>query len=528
MDLKDNAYKNKQKGEKNKLVTAIKIVSLILVIFIQIVVFWFIYVATADIFHNVRTIFVITQAIVILTILYRHDISNYKISWILLIMFMPIAGILLYVFWGNSRLDLKHRLELSKINDETKEYNIQNKEILEEIKNIDVLRYNQMKYINNVTGYSIYNNSGANYLNTGEMFFENVLEDLKKAQKYILIEFYIISKGKLFDEIVKILKQKAKSGVRVEIIYDALGTIATGFRSQISDLEASGIKLYKFNPFKGHVNLYLNYRDHRKIIVIDGIVSYTGGINIADEYANLINRFGYWKDNGIRFVGDVSWSFTLMVLKHIELITKIKIDINWYKANTNYEMNFENSKLKSGYVFAYSDGPDNLKHPSENIYIQTINMAKSYIYITTPYLAMGESLLNSLLSSARSGVTVKIIVPYIPDKKIVNIVTKSYYEVLLEAGVKIYEYKPGFIHSKTFLADDEIAIVGTANLDFRSLHINYECASMIYKTGEELVIKNDMDDIISNCIEIKLETWQKRNIFKKISEVIMSAFSPMF
>lgn len=527
-DMK-NGKKTKQKGEKNIIVTIVEIVSVLVIVAIQIGVYLALYATTKEIYNNANTVLWVIKAISVLYILYRHDNAAYKISWIVFIMFFPVAGIIIYLLWGNSRLRLSKVRTLSKINDETKSLLEKDDEIEEEIKKINRYRYNQVRYMTTISGYPVYRNEHVEYFDVGEKFFDSLKKDLAKAQKYILVEFFIIAKGKLLNEIIDILKLKAESGVKVQIIYDSLGSILKTPKNFDQDLMDSGIEVYKFNPFTAYINTYVNYRDHRKIVVIDGSVAYTGGVNIADEYINIITKYGHWKDNGIKICGEAVTSYLTMFIRTLESIKKQSIDYDWYVKNKNKEiLNLNTKKVSRGYVVNYADGPNNRKNPSENIYVQMINYAKDYIYITTPYLAISEVVLISLLNSARSGVDVRIIVPYIPDKKIVNIVTKSYYEVLLEAGVKIYEYTPGFMHAKTFLSDDEVAIVGTANLDFRSLHINYECGTWTYNTGVEKQIKEDIEDTLKQSKKIELDEWKKRNIFIRFSEALFSAFGPMF
>ena len=290
------------------------------------------------------------------------------------------------------------------------------------------------------------------------------------------------------------------------------------FKKQMAD---AGIELYMFNPFSVVINGYINYSDHRKVVVIDGKVAYTGGVNLADEYANIIERFGHWKDGGIRIKGSAVWSYTLILLRDKEEISNMPVNYELYQNKEEYKEKTE------GYVLPCSDGPDNRKNPVENIFIQTINYAKDYVYLTTPYFVTSETLLTAILNAARSGIDVRVVTPHIPDKKIVQIVTRSYYEVLLEAGVKVYEYKPGFIHSKTLVSDDNTSIVGTANLDYRSMHLNFECINWSYMTGVEKDIKKDFEETIKNCIPITLDEWKVRPVTQKWLEAICSAFSPM-
>lgn len=511
----------KRKGEKNIFVTILKIIIVVLLFLIQIVGMLLLYTTAHAIYMYARVIYDIAKVITVLYIIYHHDSAAYKISWIIFIMFIPIVGILAYILWGRSKMRLKKELELRKVRVYSENLLQDSKNILEEIKNKDKYKYNQIEYMTKISGYPVYKNHGIEYFDVGEKFFDSLKKDLMKAERYILIEFFILERGKLWDEIYSILKKKAKDGVKIEIIIDSLGCFLKNTKNIKTELEEVGINVYKFNPFSPVINGYINYRNHRKIVVIDGKYGYTGGVNIADEYVNLISKFGHWKDVGIKIEGEAVWSFTIMFLRTLESITNRNVDYNWYKKS------FKHLKSQPGYVLPLADGPDNRKSPIENTYIQTINYAKNYVYMTTPYFIISEQLLTAILNSARGGVDVRVIVPHIPDKKLVYFATRSYYEVLLEAGVKVYEYKPGFIHSKTFVADDNTSIVGTANLDFRSMHLNFEDIVWTYNTGEEEKIKQDFQRMLANCIEINLDDWKLRSHFTKMSEAIVAAFAPM-
>ncbi|MDO4283256.1 MAG: cardiolipin synthase [Clostridia bacterium] len=520
--------KNKKKGEKKRFVTILKIASVIILFLIQIAFMLLLYTTGKGIYKYARVVYEMIKIGAILYLLYRHDSSAYKISWILFITFMPVVGLIVFFLWGNSKLRKKKELEIRRVRVETENMLRDSDQISEEIAKFDKFKANQVKYTTNITGYPVYRNQGVQYFSIGEEFFQSLKKDLQKAEKYILVEFYIIAQGKLYDEIFEILKAKVREGVRVQLIVDSLGAMFRFPKNVREELEEEGIEIYVFNKLSAPLSGYINYRDHRKIVVIDGVCSYTGGVNLADEYANIIERFGHWKDVGIKITGEATWSFTLMFLRALEQMTEKEIDYEWYqKIGEESIKKWNLQEKKQGYVLPCADGPDNRKNPIESIYIQTINYAKDYIYITTPYFVISEALLTALLNSARSGVDVRIILPHIPDKKMVQRVTRSYYEVLLEAGIKVYEYKPGFIHSKTFVADDNTAIVGTANLDFRSMHLNFECINWMYQTGEEMKVKQDFEEMLKNCIEIDLNEWKKRSIFKKVWEAILTAFAPM-
>lgn len=526
-NLKASKTKKGKKGEKNIILTFVKVILVILVFILQVTFMVAMYSTTKVIYTYARYVFELFKIITVAYILYRHDSASYKITWIVFITFLPVVGLLAYFLWGNSKLRKKVAKKIKKIRVDTEDILSTSEEVKESLKVEDKYKYNQVNYLNKISGYPVYFNQGVEYFDIGEKFFESLIADLQKAKDYILIEFFIISSGKLWDRTFEILKEKASQGVEVTVIIDSLGSLGKKPKNFKEEMEKHNISVCEFNPFTPVINGYINYRDHRKIVVIDGVVAYTGGVNLADEYANLIERFGYWKDVGIKIEGEAVDSFIVMFLRNLEESTEEPIDYIKY-LNIGKE-NRKNIKYKehSGYIVPFADGPDNRKNPIENIYIQTINYSKSYVYMTTPYFIVSETILNSLLNAARSGVDVRIILPYIPDKKLVNVVTKSYYEVLLEAGVKVYEYKPGFIHSKTFVSDDDTAIVGTANIDFRSMNLNFECTTFNYKTGVEKDVRQDFENMLKECIEINLEEWKNRPLRTKMLEGLMAAFSPM-
>lgn len=525
---KEIIKKGRKKGEKKLFITVMKIVSIVILLFLQIGFMLLLYTTGKSIYTYARIVYDIIKLCAILYLLYRHDSSAYKISWILFITFMPVVGLIAFFLWGNSKLRKKKELEIRRVRVESEDMLGSSDKVLNEISKLDKFKANQVKYMESITGYPVHRNKGVEYFSIGEDFFDSLKKDLQKAKKYILMEFYIIAQGKLADEVFAILKNKVKEGVKVTIIVDSIGGLFKFPKELRDELEDAGIEIYVFNKISAILSAYINYRDHRKIIVVDGVCSYTGGVNLADEYANIIERYGHWKDVGIKVTGDASWNFAIMFLRTLEQISNKPVDYDWYKKIYKESIISWGLEMpKKGYVLPCADGPDNRKNPIESIYIQTVNYAKDYIYITTPYFVISEALLTALLNSARSGVDVRVILPHIPDKKIVQKVTRSYYEVLLEAGIRVYEYKPGFIHSKTFVADDNTAIVGTANLDFRSMHLNFECINWTYSTGEEISVKKDFEEMLNSCIEINLDEWKKRSIIKKIWEAILTAFSPM-
>ncbi len=517
-----------RKAENLILRILFKTIVVVIALTLQIFVFWTVFRATNLIYNTKYYIYNIVRIVAIIYLISRHDSSMYKIPWMLFIMFMPVLGICVFLLFGNSRIRRRKEFEIKEIENNTNYLFEDSYDIDKMLKENDKLTYNMFHYIKHITSYPSCKNVDCKYYNLGEKLFNDLKEDLKKAQNYIFMEFYIIDEGKLSQEIFDILKQKAKEGVEVKIIYDSFGCLRK-FKKKIRDeLKEYGIEVYSFNPISVLLNSYLNNRLHRKVISIDGNISYTGGINLADEYANIKELYGHWKDVGVRFVGEISWNFTLIFLRDLNFISKKqKINYDKYKEISNSFINKE--KKAKGVAIAIPDGPNNRKNPTETIYMQTLNIAKDYVYITSPYFAISEPMLASLLNSARSGVDVRIILPHIPDKKLVQMVTRSYYEVLLAAGIKVYEYAPGFIHSKTFVSDDKVAIIGSANMDYRSMSLNYECSCITYNTGIEEKVREDFITMIEEtCIEVQYKDWIKRNWCVKLIEAILKTFSTMF
>ena len=514
-----------KKGEKNLAVLIIKLAIFLFVIGVQSLVFYVIY-KGSQVFSNTFSVASkVLQFIAVIYILYGHEKLAYKIPWLIFIMFMPIAGIIIYLLWGTKRVGKKMKAARDKAISNSHYLLREDANELTEIEEQDKDLLKQIKLIKNLTEYPLYKNEDIKYFNLGEEYFESLIKDIENAKKYILIEYYIIAKGELFNRISKVLKQKLKDGINVYIIADEMGSLLRYPRHEMNELMELGAKIKRFNPLRFGINTYINYRDHRKIVVIDGIIAYTGGVNIADEYINEQIRFGHWKDNGIRVYGIAVESFIVAFLKNYEFATNKVPDYKWFFEN---RLKIEDNISNQGYTMFYTDGPDNRRNPAENVYIDFINSAKDYMYIYTPYLVPGPELLTSLLSAAHSGVDVRIVTPHKPDKWYVHLISRSYYDVLIEAGVRIYEYLPGFMHAKTFLSDDTKAIVGSINLDYRSLNLNYECATLMYKTGTEKNIKKDFLDTLEKCQEIKLEDVRRKNVIVKMLEAIMNTFAPLF
>ena len=348
------------------------------------------------------------------------------------------------------------------------------------------------------------------------------MEDLKNAKDYIFLEFFIIEEGYMFNNILEVLEQKVKEGVDVRILYDDFGCMTKLSRRYYNKLKAKGIKVQVFNPIRVLPMPRHNNRDHRKIIVIDGKVAYTGGFNLADEYMNKIQKFGYWKDTGIRVTGDGVWSFTIMFLSIWELYDDNELDYDYY-----FEKTVPDVSENEGYCQPYTDSPLDDVPVGKGAYMQLVSRSRKYFYITTPYLIPSDDMIDSLRDAALSGVDVRIMTPGIPDKKLVYMVTRTYYKPLLEAGVRIFEYSPGFLHAKSCISDDKYCVIGSINLDFRSLYLHFENGAMYYDSHIISDLKEDFLEMQSESREIFSRQLESQSVFRKIISVILKVFSPM-
>lgn len=421
---------------------------------------------------------------------------------------------------GHNLYKSKILREINKSIQKSKSHLKQDENILKEIEEKNLNIYGQVKYISEYAGYPIYKNNRVEYFESGERAFETITKELKKAKKFIFLEYFIIADGEMWQEILKILEEKASQGVDVRLIYDDIGCVGTLPKNYDKYLESKGIKCICFNRLKLILSVVMNNRDHRKIMVIDGNVSFSGGINLADEYINKKSRCGYWKDNAIMIKGEATWNFTLMFLEIWNAYRNESRDYNEFKPVLKEKCD------NIGYVCPYGENPIDNEIVGENIYLNIINQAKRYVYIFTPYLIIDNEMISALTLASKRGVDVKIVTPGIPDKKIVFYLTRSYYEMLIENGVKIYEYTPGFIHGKVFLCDDEIATVGSLNLDYRSLYLHFECGVYLYNTNCICDIKKDLLNSINVSNKVEKEDC-KSGIFKALFQAILRIFAPL-
>ncbi|MBR1442483.1 MAG: cardiolipin synthase [Firmicutes bacterium] len=467
-------------------------------------------------FAAVQTIFAIAMVIYLFNC--SMDYSA-KLTWLFVIMVAPVPGAL-FLAWTKN--DIGHRTEQYMINSiisETKNIIPQDENV---INNEDIVASGSAamcRYLNNSGCFPIYSNTAVTYFSLGENKFEVMLEELEKAEKFIFMEYFIVNEGYMWGRLLDVLSRKAKQGVDVRVMYDGMCDVMFLSSDYPERMETIGIKCQAFSPIKPFLSSHYNYRDHRKITVIDNKVAFTGGVNLADEYINKIEVYGHWKDTAIMLKGEAVKSLTLMFLQMWQAYEKEHEWDKFLKEGTSVE--------SSGYVMPFCYSPMNVYKTGECIYMDILYRASDYVHIMTPYLILDNELETALKYAAERGVDVKIILPGIPDKKSAYALAKSHYSSLISSGVKIYEYTPGFVHAKMFISDDVKATVGTINLDYRSLYHHFECASYMYKTECIADIEKDFQETLAKCREVTPETIQNETLYYKVLGGIMKIIAPL-
>ncbi len=456
--------------------------------------------------------------VIILYLVRKDENSAYKIGWIALIGFLPLLGGALYLAFGNKRpsrrlqermhpVELAHRTELSQWPGQ--------------IEGLDASSLGLSRYIAKYGPFPAWKNTSTHYFSCGEEMYPSLLEDLESAEKFIFLEFFIIHTGKMWSSVEQILRRKAAQGVDVRLIYDDFGCL-TGLPGDfIIQMERAHIRCVPFNPVIPLVSLVMNHRDHRKIVVIDGNIAYNGGINLADEYINEEVRFGYWKDAAVRIQGAAVWNFTVTFLNFWNSFRTSESDYSPFQPDKEAL-----PKESDGVVQPYADSPLDNEPVAETVYLNILEQAQQYVYIYTPYLAVGEEMLDALKNAAKRGVEVKLILPGIPDKKLVYRLSRSYYVPLLRAGVKIYEFTPGFLHAKCYVSDDRVAVVGSINMDYRSLFLHFESGTLLMHSSQVIALREDVKKTLSRCRRVELDDC-RTNIPGTLLDSVLRLLSPL-
>lgn len=458
------------------------------------------------------------SAIMALLLINRPMSPGSRQTWLILILLAPVVGTLLYLYVDN---DIGHHLvrnRLAQIERETASL-LPEPECTEaqspELQSL-------ARYTYRFGGFPLATNTQAKYLSSGEDMFEALLQALERAEKFIFLEFFIIDEGEMWQAVLDILERKARQGVEVRVMYD--GTCAV-FRLPYrypEKLKAMGIQCKMFSPLRPLVSTHYNNRDHRKIVVVDGHTAFTGGINLADEYINRKTLYGHWKDVAVQLTGPAARSFTLMFLRMWH-ITEHAVDYERYLG----EPLPDDLPAAPGCVLPYADSPFDDERVGESVYLDIINRAERYVHIMTPYLILDQDMISALSFAAKRGVDVRLILPGIPDKKYAFALAYTHYRELLCAGVRIYEYEPGFVHAKVFVSDDAKAVIGSINLDYRSLLLHFECAAYLYQVPAIADIEKDFHLMLTCCRAVTEETVKREKLSRKLTGFLLKLFAPL-
>lgn len=496
----------------------------ILLVTIQIVVLVWLIISSMHGYSYYSPIVYALGFISVFFVVSRDDNPAYKISWVIVILMAPVFGVPFYFIFGNNRVNRKLAQEMAKYQEH---YEKEMRTILPEpdvsvqpeLAERSPEYARQSDYIRNLTGAPVWNGTAVEYFPLGEDAFKRILEEVEQAKRFILLEYFIIEEGEMWNTMLSVLRRKVAEGVHVRLMYDDMGSIKTLPSRYERTLRDMGMQVGVFNRVKPHLNSRLNYRDHRKILVIDGDVGFTGGINFADEYINRKIKYGHWKDTTVMLKGDAVWSLTLMFFQQWIFITSEEIDLTEFTPRRSFPTD--------GYVQPFGDGPLDGENIAENAYIQIINNARKYVWITTPYLITDTQMTSALCVAAQSGVDVRIITPYFPDKWYVHPVTRSNYLPLLRSGVRIFEYTPGFIHAKMFVSDDEVSIVGTTNMDFRSFYLHFECGVVFFHSSVAAHVRNDITRTLDVCTEVTFAQEESVSWVRRLGRNLLKLFSPL-
>ncbi len=495
-----------------------------LFLLIQILILYYTVNYFSSYYEAFYTVNIILSVVVMICIINDKSNTAFKLAWMIPVLAMPVFGTLMYIY---VKLELGTKImrrRLSDIIQRSNAYLPQDSKTLVKLGDIDEGERNFAVYMKDKAFFPVYDDTETKYFPLGEDKFKAMLEELEKAQKFIFMEYFIVEEGFMWNEILELLKRKVKEGVEVRFMYDGTCTVMLLPVSYPKKLASYGIKCKVFSPLRPVLSTVQNNRDHRKILVIDGKVAFTGGVNLADEYINKYERFGHWKDTAIMIRGKAVRSFTVMFLQNWNITEKNDDVYSDYITDDFPELEGKNT---SGFVIPYSDSPLDKENVGQNVYLDILYRARKYVHIMTPYLILDDEMMTALTYAAKRGVEVIIIMPHIPDKKYAYLLARTYYADLIEAGVKIYEYTSGFVHAKVFVSDDIRAVVGSINLDYRSLFLHFECAAYTYGTSSVYETEKDFRLTLEKSMEITLEDCRKFCLFKRIIGRILRIIAPL-
>lgn len=497
----------------------------IIVVIIQIALYFFI----INKVKNVNAIVIAMRVVGFLCVIdmfSNNMCSSYKLIWTIIILTFSFAGPILYLLFGNQRTFPQRKNR--KINKYLNKYIQKDNKLLMKIKSEDLISYKHIMTINSVSNFPVYNNTNTRFYNSIDEKFNDMLDNIKKANKYIFIEYFVISSGVMLDKLTKALieaQERNNNKLEIKIIYDDLGSKLTFKQKSFKELSnIPNLEIIEFAPLGINLNPAVNYRDHRKMVIIDGNIGYVGGDNLGDEYANIIKKYGKWRDNAIKLEGESVNSLVLLFAQTWYMSSKQMLDIENYQNKGLCEKSNCNC---SGYVMPFGDGPTDDYNPAYDLYSSFANNSQKYLYISTPYFVIDQEFIENLCVCARSGVDVRILVPGIPDKKLVSKISESHYGKLLKEGVKVYKFTPGFNHAKNYISDDKYAVIGTINVDYRSLYLHFENGVYINDTEIVKEMKENFLNDLQVSEELTYNDFKKRNKLMKFLEFILRMFSPL-
>ena len=466
----------------------------------------------------------IVALIILFYILNSQQNTSFKLTWIILILTLPVLGVAFYLF---TRVQPCTKYVSGLVDNAIRRqepYLAQNEDVLDELQNISKKNAGLARYIHDSGHYPAYRDTQVKYLPTGEEKYKELLIQLERARKFIFMEYFIVEEGVMWNSILEILERKVKEGVEVRFLYDGTNSLSLLPPTYPKTLEKKGIRCKVFAPMMPFLSTHQNNRDHRKIVVIDGHTAFTGGVNLADEYINEVERFGHWKDTAVMVKGPAVNSFTLMFLQNWDAAAKKPTNPALYMCS---DFPQEQGLASDGFVIPYGDSPFDNENVGERVYMDILYNAKKYVHIMTPYLILDEGMEEALIYAVKRGVEVVIMMPHIPDKEYAYLLARTHYKYLISNGVKIYEYTPGFVHAKVFTSDDEKAVVGTINMDFRSLYLHFEDAVFMYRHSEIANVEKDFQRTLEKCHQITLADCNSYSTAKRLLGAVLRLVAPL-
>ena len=495
--LKDINYK--------KMITS-RIVVTVIMIFLELLLLFGVFWRAVQYSGYVMMLFSFLSGLYVIYLVCKDGNASYRIGWMLVILALPPFGVFIYMLWGDKKPSKKLERKLRRSYAAFAEFSEKNAALYDALEKENPRVAATTRYIQKTSTAPLWDKTAVTYYAIGEDMFEAMLESIEQAKHYIFLEYFIVEEGKMWGRMLEALLKKAKEGVEIRMLYDDMGSVALlpfGYAKKLEKMDPH-FKCIPFNPVVPFLAMVMNNRDHRKILVVDGEVGFTGGINLADEYINEREKYGHWKDTGLKLVGGAVLNLAVMFMEMWNASSKEKLTEKKYLADLP-TFDFSSECAPKGFVQPYGDDPLDNENVGEDVYLEILNQAEHYVYITTPYLILDDEMKSALMRAAKRGVDVRIITPGVPDKKVIFRLTRANYLPLLEAGVQIYEYTPGFVHAKSFLADDKMGVVGTINLDYRSLYLHFECGAFMYDVPALLDLKKDMLEMFDMSHRIRKE-----------------------